>query len=79
MVRMTADRERGIPARDVTWSSVPPPRGRRGRENMPTKAKALSQVPGIKGSFAIVNNLFTQSLDLWSLKIENENFSDLIR
>jgi len=36
-IRMTADRERGIPAKEVSWSSQEPPRGRRGPENLPRK------------------------------------------
>lgn len=42
-MRMTADRERDIPAKDVTWSSQEPPRGRRGPENLPRKPRALSE------------------------------------
>lgn len=42
-IRMTADRERGIPAKEVSWSSQEPPRGRRGPENLPRKPRALSE------------------------------------
>lgn len=42
-MKMTADRERNIPARDITWSSQEPPRGRRGPENLPRKPRALSE------------------------------------
>ncbi len=41
---MTADRERGRPARNVTWTSVAPPPARRRPEDAPRTPRRLSQV-----------------------------------
>jgi len=41
---MTADRERGIPAREVTWTSNEPPLAKLGPQNIMRQDRALSQV-----------------------------------
>jgi len=41
---MTADRERGLPARDVTWTSNQPPPARHRPEDIMRRDRALSQV-----------------------------------
>ncbi len=54
---MTADRERGVLARDVTWTSNPPPSARRHPEDIMRQGRTLSQVKlyqygtGIKKSY----------------------------
>ena len=46
-IKMAADRDRGLPAKEITWSSVPTRRpGRRPQDNILETPRQLSQVSG---------------------------------
>jgi hypothetical protein len=43
-MRMTADKERGVPAKTITWTSTAPPPARHRPEDIMHKGRSLSQV-----------------------------------
>ena len=63
---MTADRERGIPLKVITWTSVAPPRG---PEILPTKPRALSEEARAAAS----------PVELWQLFFTEEMLELLVR
>ena len=65
-ITMTADRERGIPPKVITWTSVAPPRG---PEILPTKPRALSEEARAAAS----------PVELWQLFFTEEMLELLVR
>ena len=77
---MTADRERGIPPKVITWTSVPPPRGRLGPENMPTKPRALSEEAKAAESLVELQQLFfTEEMLELLVRYTNEKIAEDIQ
>jgi hypothetical protein len=65
---MTADRNRGRPARDITWTTKPPASRRRGPEDIMSKPEQLS---------AAAQAASTEG-DLWSLFFTSEILQEIV-
>jgi len=76
-IRVTANRERGIPSRNITWTSQPPATARRGPEDIMTKPRSLSEEAKAARTYTELWNLFfTESMLDKLVEYTNQKIDD---